>query len=354
MIFYRLFRYFAFLFCVGCIFLYLSRNSFSPYPALSQAFQNFDTYYQSLDSTSNAGGDAEKVEGILRSEVERFIQPENNTLDRFLADEETKASLNTFDRGFESLEALVRKYFVSDETFKDLVITRQGAILYRYENVPINQTFGISKNISAESGILTIKALHSSESFLARVMRSEYPIVFKWENNNTYSQTLPSRTFDRSILKMETELLPSGFEIIQQKDREILYLYKPAEPYIPGPVFYFIETLPKPQFFSYKALFITFFLIALLLIFILDRQIIRFLRTRSQKQARKNLFPAFNREPESEDSAEWLDKLAANEFSEHHKAKGEEEIQPPPQENTEPKIEKELLSPPNKEGGRDV
>lgn len=353
MIFYRLFRYFTFLFCVGGIFLYLSRNSFSPYPALSQAFQNFDAYYQGLDSTSNSQGDSEKAEGILRSEVDRFIRPENNTLDRFLADEETKASLNTFDRGFDSLETLVRKYFVADEAFKDLVITRQGAILYRYENVPINQTFGISKNISAESGILTIKVLYNSESFLNRVVHSEHPIVFKWENNNTYSQILQSRTFDRSILKMETELLPSSFEIIQQKDREILYLYKPADPYIPGPVFYFIETLPKPRFFSQKALFITVFLIALLLVFILDRQIIRFLRTKSQKQARKNLFPAFNKGPESEDSSEWLDKLAANEFSEHHKTQGKE-IQPPPRENAEPKIEKELLPPPNREGGQDV
>lgn len=319
MILYRLCRYFFFLFCAVLMILYFSRKTFAPFPTVKEAFFTFDKFYDNLGHIEADTISEEEIQKEFSQIIDEVLQNSTSSFQRFWEDEKTPIALeDILNKRFDDIEYLIQFHLITDESFKDLVVERNGILIYKHENVPMNFPLILKKSFFSNKGEMIVEGIYDMKSLYKEISALSYPLAVKNKFDFILSKGFSNRQFDQELLRINPETLENQFGVVSTNGKAILYYLK-FQSNLVYPLTFFTTMKNEESSKNFvRPLFTMMIIIFFIILLILDRSILRFFSHRVLIKEKHKKFLSTHVEDKDYN---WLNELAGQDLAEQKEKK---------------------------------
>ena len=276
-------------------------------------FNSVESYYISLGKQSPKEHTPELFFSRLEETGNRLLTPLHKSMEQFLKDPEFFLALEMLkSRDVDDWEYLIRARLITDRDFRDLTVTYENKMIYRYENAVINAPLIFTNVFDTMRGRFIVSFHYDTAPILSILNDQLMPLAVKARSEVFYSPSL-ARVFPNFLAQVTESSLSSPMGVAIENETQVLYYYK-IQQNLQTPILLFtLETLPTPPPSYAKLLFFVIIAFFLLAIFFLDRLICNFFVSWQRKTLKNREFAQYRNTKSSsndESSLDWLDDLA--------------------------------------------
>ncbi len=299
---YKLFRYFFFLAYLLLIIMY-----FLPHPEfLSGFYKRISDFYD--DIPSHFTSDTEQAPDMRSIEKALFAGVDKN-INGFLNDLSVENALDMLlYRSYDDFVYLVDEYLAHNQYFEDIAVYEGSRIIYKLNQAPANNLITFVREYRTISGVISIEFMFNTKLLQNFVDKSYEPVVFEYRSRFFNSDKInPSMLYDFKN--------PDGvYNIANQTVYKATISQNLKTPLT-------IYVLKKDSFDLsdfMQILFIMCIPLIWVILMVLDRFIVKFIESMSQKRKQKAL-------SSEENDLDWLDKFVESEDKQNDKKDGSDE-----------------------------